>query len=323
MTDSEAKKKLLDNVEVTPQKIIVAKSYFLKQFNKISLSQETFKLIDNFLLSVEAKKPAEIHLKLDTQAGLSQAAEYLSWRLAACEAVWNLISNNLLVPDSEHMYKDKVSISCTTGGYKSGIAFEEFSIYLPDRIRLCLSGLDAASQILTDSDLFLKEMKIPNMDKEVEESLREAVKCFRHELFTACLTMLGRASEGVWIKLGLSLTKIPGDSKKKERINNLMTDPFFGIAKKINEILKLCEDKDLFALASGKSGIKLQDLRNCVIWADAVRESRNSVHYGVEPALPNSYEKVAPLLIGAAPHFKVLYTLIKGCEDAPIDTTRK
>jgi hypothetical protein len=54
------------------------------------------------------------------------------------------------------------------------------------------------------------------------------------------------------------------------------------------------------------SGVGLQDLRNAVLWADAVRESRNSVHYGVNPCLPNTYEKVAALLIGAVPHLRLL-----------------
>jgi hypothetical protein len=316
MTEKEAKEYLLDHLEVTPQKIIIAKLYLLKQFNKNALSQETFQLIDNFLVSVDAKKPTEIHFKLDTEAGLSQAVEYSSWRLSACEAMWSLISETLFVTHSNHMYEDKINIPYTTGSTKGGIRLDEVSIYLPSQIRAAMSGLDAKQQILTDGDLFLHEMGIPNMDAEVEKSLREAIKCFRHELFTACLAMMGRAMEGAWIELGLSLGKTipPHMSKRSEKINNLMTDPFFGIAKKIHEILKLCEEKYLFAPLSGKSGIKFQDLRSCAIWADAVRESRNSVHYGVETALPNSYEKVAALLIGAAPHFKVLYALISACD---------
>jgi len=55
--------------------------------------------------------------------------------------------------------------------------------------------------------------------------------------------------------------------------------------------------------------VTLQDLRNSVIWADAVRDSRNSVHYGATPAMPNSYEKVAALLISAVPYLRILYRI--------------
>jgi hypothetical protein len=46
-----------------------------------------------------------------------------------------------------------------------------------------------------------------------------------------------------------------------------------------------------------------------MLWADAVRESRNSVHYGAEPSMPNTYEKIATLLIGGVPHLRLLYKI--------------
>ena len=53
-----------------------------------------------------------------------------------------------------------------------------------------------------------------------------------------------------------------------------------------------------------------------MIWGDAVRESRNSIHYGVNPAMSNTYEKVAALLIGAVPHLKLVYRLRAAAEAA-------
>ena len=51
------------------------------------------------------------------------------------------------------------------------------------------------------------------------------------------------------------------------------------------------------------------NLNNVIVWADAVRESRNSVHYGAEPSMPNTYEKIAALLIGCVPHLRLLYRI--------------
>ena len=55
--------------------------------------------------------------------------------------------------------------------------------------------------------------------------------------------------------------------------------------------------------------MKPQDLNNVIVWADAVRESRNSVHYGAEPSMPNTYEKIAALFISSVSHLRLLYRI--------------
>lgn len=126
-----------------------------------------------------------------------------------------------------------------------------------------------------------------------------------------CLALLGKASEGAWIELELSLANAVPESGTidAKKYVSILEDPFVGIGKKIMEVLKLYERKGVFEPIYKGSGYGIKDLRNAVVWADAVRESRNSVHYGVEPFMSNSYEKVAALLIGAVPHFKMLYTI--------------
>jgi hypothetical protein len=51
------------------------------------------------------------------------------------------------------------------------------------------------------------------------------------------------------------------------------------------------------------------------VWSDAVRDSRNTIHFGVAPTTPNTYEKVAALLLGAVPNVRVLYQ-VKNAADA-------
>lgn len=174
------------------------------------------------------------------------------------------------------------------------------------------------NQPLSNPDLFLHTLDIPGLHNEVENSLREAVSCFRHELYLACLAMLGRASEGAWIELGLKLVNaIPPESHEKaQNIKDKLEDSFVSIGKKIMEILKLYECKDIFADIYKKSDVKVQDLRNAVVWSDSIRESRNSIHYGVKSSMPNTYEKVAALLIGAVPHIRLLYKVIQATDSA-------
>ncbi len=137
------------------------------------------------------------------------------------------------------------------------------------------------------------------------------MRCFRHELFLACLAMLGRASEGAWIELGLKLCAVTPSTApiKIKKVKEKLEDPFVGVGKKIQKTAQLYNREDIFDDLHRMSGVKPQDLNNSMVWADAVRESRNSVHYGVESSTPNTYEKIAALLIGAVPHFRLLYRI--------------
>jgi hypothetical protein len=166
---------------------------------------------------------------------------------------------------------------------------------------------------LSDPDLFLHEMNIPGIHEEVEASLRDAVRCFRSEIYLGCLALLGKASEGAWVELGLKLAAAMsvGHAGEGEKAKSKLQDPNVGIGRKITETLRLYERSDVFKDVQKTSGITIQDLRTAVIWADGVRESRNSVHYGVRPAMQNTYEKVAALLIGAVPHLRMLYDIDK------------
>jgi hypothetical protein len=196
-------------------------------------------------------------------------------------------------------------------GSTGGINLNHLALPIPSLILLPPSISRGERQTLTDPDLFLYALEIPNIDKEVEESLRESVRCFKHGLFLACLTMLGRASEGAWIELGLALCTIKQSKSQinSKKIKERLEDPFVGVGKKIFETAQLYQRTDVFENLHKESGVKPQDLNNVVIWADAVRESRNSVHYGAEPSMPNTYEKIAVLLIGSVPHLRLLYKI--------------
>ena len=82
-----------------------------------------------------------------------------------------------------------------------------------------------------------------------------------------------------------------------------------GTYRKIEAVLTVFDRQDLFKPLSEVSGIKLKELRAVAVWSDSVRDSRNTIHFGVSPSTPNTYEKVAALMIGAAPSMKTLYRL--------------
>ena len=312
--ESDATLKSIENqINVTPQQVTFAKAYILKHPN-----QDTPQILQDLLKEMESIMPNEIiiHPTVNTDGMIKDTAKSISWTLAGCQAIWELVHANLLI--SSGSYLPNPILKWTTippngrSGEYSNWELDRLFFPIPGHVQLPPSASVASQQPLSDPDLFLHTLDIKNMHIEVKESLEEAVRCFRHELYIACLAMLGKASEGAWIELGLKLadTAQSAGLVNAKKIKETLEDQYVGIGKKILETLRLYEKSDIFGDVYTKSDVKIQDLRNAVIWADCVRESRNSVHYGVEPSMPNTYEKVAALLIGAVPHLRLLYQIL-------------
>ena len=98
----------------------------------------------------------------------------------------------------------------TTGNYGTGWNFDDFSLPVPVQVRRAPSLEYDGEQFLSDADLYLQRIDVPNMHPEVQEALREAVRCFRSELYTAAVAMLGKASEGSWLLIGAALLRAAG-----------------------------------------------------------------------------------------------------------------
>lgn len=322
MNESEARKLILDRTGVTPQRVVFAKAIILNASQKTTSSDS---LIAAVLKANELTIPKQvvIHQSVNPAQALVSAGDALSWSLAAREAIWSLIHGGYLIPMSD-LDSAEPSIGWTTvvpgsGGQSSGWRFEELTLPVPRHVRRAPSSIGTSGQFLAEPDLYLHTIGIPNMHPEVSSAFREAVKCFRQELFTAALTMLGKASEGAWLELGASLLSyVPHDRQtifSKQR--TVLEDPMMGTFRKIESILSIFDRQDIFRPVSELCGIKPKELRTVAVWSDSVRDSRNTIHFGVSPSTPNTYEKVAALLIGAAPNVKVLYRLKEAANRNP------
>jgi hypothetical protein len=320
-TPDQAEGFVQGQVRVTRQMVVQAKLLFLAQSET-----RTAALLDRLREAVETKKPPTvvINQQVEFLPTLRQLAAWISWTLAGCEAIWELIHANLRLPRGTQDTGDLGGVNWTTvvpgsGGQNSGWNFSNLSLLVPVEIHKPPSARNAPDEPLADADLFLTEIAVPGLHAEVEEALREAVRCFRHELYTASLAMLGKAAEGAWIELGLSLLRRPEAQATldADKLRANLESPKLGIAKKIGEVVKLYERHDICGALWARAGVRPQDLRNAVIWADTVRDSRNTVHYGVQPAMRNSYDKVAVLLVAAVAHLRVLYLIINAAGSAP------
>jgi len=313
MNQQDVSKQLASRVRVTRQQVVIAKGHIINNFNP-----NPRLLIQGLLKAVEAPSAEKltIHLTVETEANINAVVEVFSWTLAGCEAIWGLIGAGLLIPIDSNLTSVLPNVGYSTvvqgSGTSGGVDISQFCAPVPNSLMLAPSVLYEERQVLSDPDLFLHAMEVQGMHKGVEDSLREAVRCFRYDLFLASLAMLGRASEGAWIELGLKLCAIapPASPMNIAKVKDEIEDPFVGIGKKIVKVVQLYQRSDIFGDLHVASGVKASDLQNVAVWADAVRDSRNSIHYGATSALTNTYEKVAALLIGAVPHLKLLYRIL-------------
>lgn len=312
MTPDEARDLIRARITVTPQRVTIAKAIILELAKTISSSDELIRQ----LLSANGSaipRPVILHESVDSMVAVVAAGDALSWRLAGAEAIWSLIHSGMLLPLSEPR-GDAISIDWTTvvpgsGGVSAGWRFEETRLPVPDSVRRAPSLDGADGQFLAEPDLYLNSLGIPTMHDDVASSFREAVKCFRAELYTASIAMLGKASEGSWLELGDALLSAAPDEEQQKysKQRNVLEDPMAGPFRKIEAVLAVYEHQELFAPVAKATGIRPKELRVAAVWSDAVRDSRNTIHFGAQAALPNTYEKLAALLIGAAPHIKTLY----------------
>jgi hypothetical protein len=244
---------------------------------------------------------------------LKKVADSIIWRLATIEAIWSLVHSGLLIAMSDARPQtatiDWTTVVPGSSGESSGWQFEEYALPVPNSVRRAPSALNEPNQFLSEPDLYLQAFDVPTMDSDVSNAFAEAVRCFRSELFTASLAMLGKASEGAWLELGASLVSVipKSDESKYAKQRATLDDPMKGTYRKIEAVLTIFAHQEIFGPVSKAAGVKLEELRVISIWSDAVRDSRNTIHFGVAPTTPNTYEKVAALLLGAVPNVRALY----------------
>ena len=310
------KARIIQEVEVTRLHLAQMKAFILND-----LQEETAKLLWAAERKFECQIPEKviIHPSVPLDSQIMAVANALSWRVAFSEAIWQLIGEGILLPKDERLMTLSFDVAWTTayqrsGGTSSGWKFEEFATAIPVRVRKSVAWNTDEYRYLSDADLFLSEIKIPDIHAEVEESLREAVKCFRQELYLPCLAMLTKAIEGIWTELGLALlTYGQGQSglsdKRAERIREFFVNPDYSLSKRMHEVLRLYSQQNIFAPLKKLSAVTPSMLESAYVWSNTVRAARNAVHYGKDQTTPISFETVAVLMLGTSQHLRVMYSL--------------
>ena len=309
MTEDEAEQWIRSNVAVTRMDVTLAKTFILANHRS---SVDT--TIADFLKHADAVMPQQVivHPSVDTLSAIRTVARSISLRLAAIEAFWELISSASLMPASTRLYGGTISVDYTTvmpgsGGRSGGWTFGEFDLKVFD---ICLRPHSPKAALpLTDGDLFVAKLGIKELHPEIDQAVREALRCFKHELYEACLAMLGKAGEGAWVESGVALadflcTVHPVRGKK---LRDDLLSPVNGIARKVPLITKSYENVEVFGAVHTASGVKPGQLMEVVVWTDVLRDARNVVHFRAVPAMANTYDKVAILIISSVSSLRTLY----------------
>jgi hypothetical protein len=322
MNEQEMRREISSRVSVTRQDIALAKTFILNNFNT-----ESNKLLQRFLEHVQAHRLDKfvLHDSVPYEPQVKQVASFLSWRLAFDEALWSLIGEAIILPAGSNLFENEAHQEWTTvvrnsGGYSAGWRFEEYKIAFPQTIRLAPSLQGKAASPLSDSDLYLSELAIPDIPPDVEDALRQAVLCFRHELYLPAVAMLGMASEGSWIELGLSLLRAnPADpnltSDKRDKTLDLLTSPHSSVLQKMEGVMDLYRKQDVYGNVAKRSGYNHRTLATVLNWSNVIRDSRNALHYGADSASRNTYEKVAALLLGANQNLQIIYAIRRSAQE--------
>ncbi len=318
------KQQIIERIKVTRLHLAQVKAFVLKNFQ-----EETSKLLWAMEKKFEAQMPEKviIHSDVPLEPQISAVANALSWRIAFSEAIWQLIGEGVLLRKDERLTSFSLHVPWTTvyqrsSGMSSGWQFDEFSTVLPARLRKSVAWEADEYRFLSDADLFLAEIGVPDLHAEVEISLKEAVRCLRHELFLPCLAMLTRAIEGIWTELGLALItfgmgKAGLSDQRAMRLREVFVSPDYSLSKRMWEVLQLYKQQNTFSSLKRLSMVTPSMLQNAYVWSDTVREARNAIHYGKAKPTPISYETVATLMLGTGQHFRAMYALWRAAVSRP------
>jgi hypothetical protein len=314
--EKEVKERIEKEVVVTRHEIALAKA-FLCRLSGDSI-YESQQLITKFTNMEGYQLPPKflLHPTADIEQQLQKVIGYFKCYLAMVEAMWGLIYQGRFlafgVTRGLGQNLEWTTIIPGSGGHSGGWDFPSFNVELPREITVAPSYRYTCSQFLTDPDIFTMEAGLNDADVEVVEALQDAITCYRHDLYRATATMLGKAMEGAWIELGWTLANtLPESSSKKGKYLSRVRGENVSIASKIDTVKELYSTEAFFDELRKASGIHPNELNGAIIWSNAVREARNAIHFGVRPAPPNTYEKVGILLIAGANSLKMLYHIKK------------
>jgi hypothetical protein len=315
LSAEEAKNQIAGRVSVTRADVVAAKTYLMNLGNGlIEIEPQGAAWAGQVAPGATAtSQSGRRTLTLDAddvEAQIAAIARFLSAQLALCSAACELVREGIFFAAGPPVSRDP-GWEHTSRGYSAGMSWSgQFTQLFPSGIQRP-RWHQTQSEIL-DSDLYLQRLQPLALHADVERALRMALECFRRELFVPCVAMLGSASEGAWIEMGQQLAASASSDPLAAKLAADLANRRTSTWGKIDATCRFYERPAGKALQL-KTGVTLGRLRLAQRWSDQIRESRNVLHWGVTPSVPNTYEKVAILLMDAVSELEALHSVRNAC----------
>lgn len=308
--------RITDKIEITSHKVALAKGFII---NYAANDIQTNSIVNEFIGQQGYGVPPTLvdGGGVDMQSQIEKIGGYYSFYIAFSEAVWGLVNTGDFLTDYRRFHDTNFTVHYTTisGGVSrsSELRIEGYNVSFPLFIRRPFSRRKEFKPQYSNPDYYILEYKLSDAHSEVIEAIKDALDCFNKELYRPATMMLGKAVEGSWIELGISLANhLP---EKDELIEKFQGPDSF--AWKVNKILNIySSNQAIFKPFKKASGVSIGDLNIIQAWTDVVRDSRNSIHFGAKPTVENTYEKTSLLFITAAQYLQSLYQLKATCDNA-------
>jgi hypothetical protein len=309
ISQDEAKSRIAQAISVTRADVVAAKS------NLAAAGHGVLRTTD---LSIEwarhivpdAPNPVRLYEEtLDDQ--LHSVAKFFSARLAIFAAAWEMVQSGIFIAAGA------VPIESFTWGWTtapprgtgSAGGFDwkgQITVVYPEL--LVRVGWYSGDSDLFDADLYLQRLAPAALHPQIEQALRLSLRCFRRDLYVPSIAMLGAASEGAWIEMGEQLADKFRAQPDGAKLAAALRDVQVSTKAKIDRVCHFYERPQCRVLHTA-SGVDSRRLRAIQQWSDQVRESRNVLHWGAVPSVPNTYEKVAILLMDAVSELVALHAV--------------
>lgn len=229
-------------------------------------------------------------------------------RLAAAEAVLQLLASGVLLPRSERI--QRVWATTPLVHSQTGQPLDASAIFgeipVPAELRLTARAReDSDYATLFHPDVYLGRLGISNAHRRVRQSIGEAVRSLRQDAYLAAATMLGSASEGAWLELFASFNA--WSAKKGAPKAPVTGDNLAG--KVLTSATAVFGDQEFKRLAAER-GISGTVWKGLVAEYDYLREFRNfAVHFDTTDDFDLSYPVVSGLFIRCTDYFSRIYAL--------------
>jgi hypothetical protein len=309
MTPEQARDAIVRTIRVTRADVTSAKAFLLESHGRISILEAA----QQWAQQVSPGSPKELSVEADDiDEQISRVSAFLSAQAAVGTAAWELVHAGIaFLAGPATSFEPTVGYATAGGRFRGGLQWD-VSHRIPYPEVIVRPAWHEGSSELWDADLYLRRLSSSALHPGVERALRMSLECFRREMYVPSVAMLGAASEGAWIEMARALADRHPSEPQCSRLRALLDNPRASIRNKVAKTCELYDQEALFAATYVKAGVDNRQLHQVAEWSDVVREARNVLHWDTNPSVPNTYEKVAVLLMSAVSHLSALHAVREG-----------